>query len=290
MSNKFKKMKNLVLSVSIGDRPWNTITLDSQRKYAALVGAEFKVVDEYTVPDDYNFKIGRDNNKTYLIKLLVIQDALKEYDRVFFLDDTCYVNPVTINIFEHIPYGMFAANNEGYLRWTLAGTQSRDLMRNAEMPGLIEPEDYFNTGVMLADKTHMPLFSKDHIQQLGKQGFFNNGYPEQTYLNAIVKLLHAPVYLLPSIWNRMAVNLEEYQGKRLNYHSWEPIEAGMAKALDIWQYLKPDHYKPGRENFAFIYHITSFHEKRLELIKHLAEMMPWKISLIDSKKTPQYAD
>lgn len=268
-------MKTLVLTASIGDRPFNQFTIDSQQKYAAKIGSDFKCITEYEVDPKFNeIEIGRGGNTAYLIKILVINDALEQYDRVIWLDDTCVVSANTPNLFDIVPYELFGAHNEGILDWVMADVQTKELYEENGFPNIITSQGYFNTGVMVVSKIHQQLFSDDIILKMGVQRHFANAYPEQTYLNFLIAKLRLGFFALPSIFNRMVVNVDELEGVRVNYETYTPRQSGFAGMFTQFNFLNAENTRLGQINGAYIYHITSFYkpDKRYKLIERLHQI------------------
>lgn len=268
-------MKHLVLTASFGDRPFKEFTIDSQQKYANKIGADFKCIEEYEVDPAFNvIPLGRDGNTAYLIKLLVIQQALERYDRVIWLDDTCVVSNDTPNLFQVVPVDLFGAHNEGILGWVRADQQTIDLYESNGLPNIITSQNYFNTGVLVVSRAHQPLFSDDLILKLGAKGHFKNAYPEQTYLNYLVALYRIGFFALPSIFNRMAVNFEHLEGERVNYENFKPRQTGAASMIRDFSFLDDKNTRIGQLNGAYIYHITSMYDPqpRYDLIKKLHQI------------------
>ena len=268
-------MKHLVLTASFGDRPFKKFTIDSQQKYADRIGADFRCVEEFDVDEKFNqIPLGRGGNTAYLIKLLVIQDALREYDRVIWFDDTCIVSSNTPSLFDTVPVELFAAHNEGILDWVLADEQTKGMYERNGFPNIITSQNYFNTGVMVVSKAHSPLFEDNIIIDLGVKGHFKNAYPEQTYLNYMIAKYRIGFFPLPSIFNRMAVNVEEFEDERVNYETMKPRQTTMAKWISSFNFLNADNTKVGQLNGAYIYHITSFYgtDRRYKLIQKLHQI------------------
>lgn len=268
-------MKKLVLTASFGDRPFKQYTIDSIQKYANKIDADFRCVEEFEVDPKFNsIPLGRGGNTAYLIKLLVIRDALVEYDRVIWFDDSCIVTSDCPDLFQTVPYKLFGAHNEGILDWVLADQQTKGLYERNGIKDVITSQNYFNSGIVVVSKDHAALFNDDLIVTLGNAGHFKNAYPDQNYLNYLIANNRIPYFPLPSIFNRMAVNLAEIKGKRVNYETFEPIETGVAKSIQKFGWLNEENTKVGQLNGAFIYHITSMYEGegRYNLIKRLHEI------------------
>lgn len=268
-------MKTLVLTASFGDRPFKQYTIDSQQKYANRIGADFRVIEEFKVDEKYNvIPLGRGGNTAYLIKLLVIQQALEQYDRVIWFDDTCVVSSNTPNLFEIVPVELFGAHNEGILGWVMADEQTKGFYQRNGIDNVITSQNYFNTGVMVVSNVHSPLFTDQLILELGVKGHFKNAYPEQTYLNYLIAKYRIGFFALPSIFNRMAVNYEEIEGERVNYETFKPRQTGIASIIQNFDWLNEKNTRLGQLNGAYIYHITSMYkpEQRFKLIEKLHQI------------------
>ena len=276
-------MKNLILTISIGNRPWSDLSIDSMQKYAKRIGAHLEVIRKYNVHKKFNFKMGLNNNPAYLIKLLAINDAFKKgYDRIIFLDDACIVSEDCPNLFKVVPKQLFGVHNEGSISWvkssvaTIKSWESKgDGFRN-----VATPQNYVNVGVMVMSKEyHRDIFNHDKIIEHGEQGFFHNGYPEQTYINWMLNYYRRGVFHLPSIFNKMVLLPNRLNNKRVNYENYTIEEVKWACLPHFWHqgdfsWLTKDNTKIGDVAGAFIYHITSIYEEscRNSLIKRLHEI------------------
>jgi len=268
-------VKKLVLTISIGDRPWFEHSSKSIRLYAEKIGADYKELTKFDFDTSkYDFKIGRGNNKSYLAKILAIQNELLTYDRIIFLDDTCVVARDCPDLFNVVPYNFFGAHNEGILDWVLADQQTIQLYEDNNLPNLINSQTYFNSGVMVLSRAHARVFSDEYIIKLGKAGHFNNGYVDQTYLNFAIKVLSIPYFALPCEFNKMLLNHETWRGKSLSYQTFTSEESKVAMLSKKILHINQETIKPGRINHAFIYHITSAHdtEMRINVIKKLCDL------------------
>ena len=270
--------KTLVLTATIGgNRPFSEFTVDSQRKYADKIGAEFIHVEEFEVGDEYNdIKIGRGGNKGYLVKCLVIQKYFKEYGRILWLDDTCLVSSNTPDLFMLTPPEMFGAHNEGMLDWVAAQTQTINLLANGKLPiNTLTKQGYFNSGVMVLTKEfHEILFRKETIIKFGKAGYWDNGYPDQTYLNLAVSLYKKGFYALPEHFNKMVLVPENIYDGCTHYHNYTGRELAVAKEVTKFHWITDKTTEIGHLHHAYIYHITSFYkpENRTNIIKRLYDL------------------
>ena len=268
-------MKKLVLTASIGQRDFNKLTIDSIEKYAKKIGADYRYIKEYEVDDKYqNIPIGRKGNKGYLIKLLVIGDALKEYDRVIWFDDSCVVASDCPDLFNVVPTETLGAHNEGIVEWVSADKVTKKFYEHHGMKNYINYKNYFNSGVMVLSKSHIDLFSEENIINFGEKGHMSNGFVDQTYLNFLVGVFRTPFFALPSIFNRMSVCIPEYKGKFMHYEEWNATEFTLAANLSNFGWLSKESVSAGMHNWAYVYHITSMYPStpRMNLIEKLHEL------------------
>lgn len=263
-------MKKLVLSISIGDRDFAEYTRDSMSKYAERIGADFKFITDFKIPEQYqNILVGRAKNSSYLSKVIAIQQALKEYDRVIWVDDSCIISKDCPDLFNIVPYELMGAHNEGILDWVMACEYSNKFLKGQEHQ--FTKQNYINTGVMVVSKEHASVFSEENIIKYGNANFFANAYVDQTYINYLVLALKTPMFMLPTIFNRMLLNVSNWQGKKIVYEAYTPLESAIGLKIDDFSFLNEVNTKIGNINGAYIYHTTSTYkpDQRLNLIKNL---------------------
>lgn len=267
-------MKNAIISLSLGDRPFLKYTFASIKEYADKIGVDFHTVTDYDIDEKYkNIHVGRNGNLSYIIKLLVIRDYLKKYDRILFLDDTCVVNSDCPDLFKIVPSDFIGAHNEGVLEWISAAKSTINLFNASGFKNnFLTKHDYINTGVILLPKKYINIFSEDFIIKHGNLGYFNNNWPQQTYLNYIFILNKLPVFYLPYHFNKMTVH--EYNNEIINYTNYTNEQLYKLTQYKDFEFLTKENIKPGNINHAFIWHITSFWkpEARYKLIKKLYEI------------------
>ena len=268
-------MKLLVLTASLGDRPFAQYTLDSMQKYADRIGADFKSITEFQRGPEYDsIVVAGGRQSVFIDKLLIIQRELKEYDRVIWMDDTCLVSSDTPNLFDIVPYELFGAHNEGTLDWVTCAHSTIEKFKSIKEFDVIVKQCYFNAGMMVISKAHEHLFADALIIRLGEAGFMNDAYVDQTYLNLLVRKLNVPFFALPNIFNRMAVMVENFEGEKVNYETFKPRQTYAATRINNFSFLNKKNTAIGGSNGAYIYHITSIYstEQRTALLKKLYEI------------------
>lgn len=103
---------------------------------------------EYMAPQWY---------KTFIFDLL--DNSNMEYNKILYVDSDTIVHPDMPNIFETHTEGNFCAiRNIGSVDWVLRSLEnySKYVFNDFKFPYY----EYFNSGVMLFDKTHKPMFKK----------------------------------------------------------------------------------------------------------------------------------
>lgn len=159
-------MKTAVITVCIGKKyeDLSRLTHPTLKAYADRIGADFIVIDKRMFPD--TVPIGYEK--------LQFQNYLDTYDRMIQMDTDLIVRSDTPSLFNVVPYGEFAAFNEG--EWI--PLRLREFQEGIKAFGLSAPnfdKQYYNTGVMVFDRTHRHLFDQPHE--------FISHYYEQTWLN-----------------------------------------------------------------------------------------------------------
>lgn len=155
-------------------------TIEPMSDYAKRIGADliiYKNDIEYKVP---HYK-----------KLDAIKDTLLGYDRVLWLDADVLISKKAPNIFDAVPEGELGIFNEG--RW-VDRTKAREewkFITGETIPG----DEYYNTGVIAAEKIHLPLFTQPEIPIIH--------FGEQTFLNRRIQEWKFKVHSLAHHWNRM---------------------------------------------------------------------------------------
>ena len=207
-------MKNkVILTGSLGNRPFKKYSYYSMYEYAKKVDADVHICSDITIPDDLNnFKIGRNNNKAYLKKLLWVKEALERYDKVLWLDDTCYINPICPNLFEQVPAGYVAAvPNSIHLDISFFMQNYSELMFRTGLD-YFDIESCFNSGVVVYTKEMKHLFDNDNLTDKFSKVAWMSHWPEQMVLCYLIVKLNIPRIILDSKYNRMNVdgNYEPY--------------------------------------------------------------------------------
>lgn len=140
-------MKKIIFTVAVGGGECFKRCVESQRKYADRVGADFLVHTEWKY---WNDDLQTDSDKRHIVELL------KEYDKVLYLDADVFVNDEAIDIFlVHEKYDDFVIYNEVMFNDVNMDTHIEKLIKKhgIEKWGRTDGHyDWLNAGVMLLTK------------------------------------------------------------------------------------------------------------------------------------------
>lgn len=207
--------KNAVITFTTQDRNFISQTKETIENISNVWQADFKIYSDITelmTEEQQNvfskIKSKRPNIVSYFAKMLCIYHALKEYDRVLWIDDTCIFSPFAQNLFSVVPpekfgglvikqsYNMNECNND------------REYIKTARN---IDVDDvYINTGVVLVSKCHQHIFSFEDM--LSDIDLFESFYPTQAYLVYKITVGKIPVYDITTINHFMPCMLK-YEDK-----------------------------------------------------------------------------
>jgi hypothetical protein len=199
------KPKIAILVLSVGNRKFNTFTLQSIQTYATKIGASLIVEKRVKL----NFKIlikckamkfNRKNIECYIQKAISIYNALYEYDRVLLLDDSCLITNEAPSIFDIVPLNHIAAYPESEHIEYKSHKYDRDFIFKKRK---ITIDDYFNTGVLLVDSTNRDIFSPENVYK--NLDLFESNYPDQAFFNYMINAKKVNMKSLSENWNYMTV-------------------------------------------------------------------------------------
>ncbi len=180
-------MKLCVCSIAHGERyeKLAEFTHPIFRAYAARIGADFKEL-KYTQELQCS---------AAWLKLILLWNLLKTYDRVIFLDTDVLLHPDCPNLFDVVPETHFGAYQEGELldrtHAMFRAIEFHKIKYNREYQN-----EYFNSGVMVMSKIHRDLF-------IWPEAIEDNFY-EQSLINARVFASGIPFHKLHYHYNRMS--------------------------------------------------------------------------------------
>ena len=158
--------------LSVGHRPWCGYLRPYVERYASVCEADPVFHVHEKLPESFAARlhfISEHHKQRFaqLTKLLCIADALKSYDRVLLLDDSCFVAPDSPDIFELVP------DNR------MGGVIDSGLWGKAAYPKLV-----MNTGVLCVSSIHRTFFNQLEDFYLGFIG--NKPTGDQHFINRVL--------------------------------------------------------------------------------------------------------
>lgn len=179
---------NAIYTMALGERHKSIFaeTVSLMRGYAGRIDARFHA---FTNEDD-RFPI------SHYRKLELMQAGLRNYERVAWIDCDVLISKIAESIFDEVPEDKLGLFNEA--PWVVE-RYKKDREQWFSMTGLVLPEDtYYNTGIMVASKKHLPLFEMPELKI--------NYYGEQTFLNQRIHetIPKEEIFQLSHHWNRMS--------------------------------------------------------------------------------------
>ncbi|WP_076413177.1 glycosyltransferase [Shewanella sp. UCD-KL12] len=203
-------MKKAIFTLAIGDNPMYRAAVDSFKEYGKKIGADV------IVSDQLHYKININNPKfdasPAWSEKLYIQELLKEYDRVLYLDADIIVTPEARDIFELYPdldtVYMF---NEGLHRdRSQQAEQINNVLGEVNWPKENDQVIYYNSGMFLVSK-ETGLFDNANIEEM--QAICNEvKFYDQTYINYLIRRDNINSVGVEANFNRMQLlSHENYQ-------------------------------------------------------------------------------
>lgn len=213
-------MRRCLVTQAVGDKWTQVLELTKPRMvdYAMRHNLDFIIIQQPIFPDIPQY------DKLSVAKIMVEHN----YDQVTFIDADCLISKDCEDL-STFSQGEFIALDEG--RYDLSKTENPYHNRHDVLKGLsetlgykIEPKFYINSGVFVANMSHLGAFS------LPPFGLFPNYFGEQTWLNLMLHLWNTKVKFLDPIYNSMegvekSININHYESKILHY-------AGKSKDMD----------------------------------------------------------
>jgi hypothetical protein len=173
--------KRLVLSLSIGERPWFELFRPYMQAYAKRWNADF------LAPTGPNL----DDLVCRQQKLEVIRRSLEAFDRVLYLDDTVFIrpgSPLPPDDDDDVEMPPFYASLDDKLSSIFPGWEAtmEEAFAYYEVP--CRERRVFSSGVMLVHRKHQPMFDQSPTRPLKKFGYL----VDQWRVNAMQQKLRIP--------------------------------------------------------------------------------------------------
>lgn len=197
-------MKNIVFIVNIGgdddrNKPYH-FSIKCWKTWADKNNAELFILTEKVYESDY---MHLNWHKSLALKLLKENNI--EFDQVLIVDADTIVHPDCPNFFEETEGKFCGVVNEGCYEWVTRSIENYGDYIFPEIPK-IKPWEYFNSGFIIANKTHEEFFDNvlqyyhDNVDKFIHAKSFHVGN-DQTPLNYFTKKFNVETKLLPSCYN-----------------------------------------------------------------------------------------
>lgn len=249
---------NAIITMNLGNRNFIDYTMPFMIKYAKKTDSELIIIDESNIKnitnsfggDILNIKIGRKNNKSFLYKVLVIIYYSKIFNKILWVDDTCFIKESCSNLFDMISDAHIMAYNEGENKDLYSWKNNKKTIK--QITGFsISETNYINSGVVLySSKINKILSIKNIIKH---KALFNNPYPHQCFLNFIIQYYNVKLKLIPNSYNCMFMNCSYNNGRNT-----KPENIGA-------EFILSDKNS--------IFHITGFYNYRLSIVKYISNIL-----------------
>lgn len=182
---------NAVITMAIGERfsRMYELTGGPMREYARRIGADFDIIRTASPLA----------NITRAFEKFQIQQFLKKYDRIIYLDADVVVKDSCPDLFDIVPdtyIGAFLEVSPEMMDDGCSRRMQKHMRKAQQLLGEIGwTTDYFNAGVMVVGQAHKPAFNIPAVPYIGPE--------DQTQLNYNVKVLDIPVHDLSDKYNCM---------------------------------------------------------------------------------------
>lgn len=238
--NSNTKSRNAVVVVSTGERPWFNLSQKWMQHYCASHGLEFVVVNTPHPKLPAVGQFARRQNWGRAMKL-GIGDLFDCYDRLLLLDDTCFVSPLTDNLFAIVPKAAIGCFVEGKYRVDqLFAQYLKFIGRIYDARSVPDRGSFFNAGVCVFSSCHKRLFELDRADWRAVTQ--DPQFPVQGYLCCRVSDYGIPLHDLGLAYNmvgsqiRRAGNILNCPPETRIFHLTSSLSAaeriGLAKQID----------------------------------------------------------
>jgi FkbM family methyltransferase len=248
--------RRAIVMISIGNRPWSSLSSRTFEHYCAEVGADMHLVKQFPSPEDFPFpempdSPGRKHKLAYACKAYFAWKFMEidGYDRVVVVDDTCCVRPGADNIFESVPSGVCGYTGTSGLHAEQSFNVIRAFLTKNKLDDIeYNTRYYMNSGVMLYDRSFKDCLHWKKICEAADLLYAK--YPNQTLTYYLLRRGNVPMQRMSKSFNSIpAMSLSK---------------AGRSQVEDISDHLTDN---------IFIYHITGAFKKRGEIVSQLAGIL-----------------
>ena len=260
ISNFKRQYDNVIITMNLGNREFINYTKPLMVKYSQKTNSQLiiinnsniKLIDDYFNIENLNdFKIGRNNNKSYLYKILVIIYYSNLFDKILWVDDTCFIKNNCENLFDMLLDNDIMAYNEGENKDMNSWKHDEAFIRNTT-GFTIDTNKYINSGMVVYSNKIKEILNIQNTIKYKK--LLNAPYPHQAFLNFIIQYFKVKLKIIPSAYNCMFLNCSYNEDGRK---------------------ITPDNIG---EDFILsdnnsIFHITGFYKNRLDIVKYISNIL-----------------
>lgn len=258
---------NAIITMNLGNRNFINYTKPFMVKYSKKTNSKLIIIDDNNIKNITNsfpklneIVIGRGNNKSYLYKVLVILYYSRIFNKILWVNDTCFIKETCINLYDTIEDNYIMAYNEGENKKLNSWKNNEAYIK--KLTGFsINTNNYINSGVVLYSKDINKILNIDKI--IKHKELFNNPYTDQCFLNYIIQYYNIKVKFIPSSYNCMFMNCSYKDGRNI-----KPESIGNEFILS---------------NKNSIFHITGFYKHRLNIVKYISEILSDDIPFYSNK-------
>lgn len=157
-------MRKAVVTLSLGPRPWFGVTFKWMLTYARRHGFDMVSLNTNLI-DDLDAKAFTGDGQIGRMQKLGLDRLFEIYDRIVYLDDTCFVAPSTLDLTAIVPEAEIGCWIEGP-----SFADAAYLDRHAALYGVerLAPERLFHPGVLVLSREHRAIFEgwREHLEAL----------------------------------------------------------------------------------------------------------------------------
>jgi hypothetical protein len=206
-------VKKAIVTAVFGEshRRLSNLSVPIMRQYASKIDANLVVLQ------DRHF-----HDRPPHWEKMRIHEVLESHDQIAWVDVDVIIHPKAPSIFDACPLGSFGAFDEGKVFTDRADNLAPESAFYDIPLKPSRPFTYFNSGVMVADKSHAGIFVQP------QHTWPNTAMHDQTYLNLMLQATGSPFVDLTSRWN----GLHSIHGRGDRQALWTVHYAGYPKTAD----------------------------------------------------------
>jgi hypothetical protein len=144
--------------MNLGNRKFIDYTKPFMIKYSKKTNSKLIIIDDNNINNIIKsfsmlneIIIGRNNNKSYMYKVLAIIYYSRIFNKILWVDDTCFIKETCINLYDVIEDNYILSYNEGENKELNSWKNNEKYIK--KITGFsINTNNYINSGVVLYSK------------------------------------------------------------------------------------------------------------------------------------------